>query len=252
MARKTSGIRIALPVAIAAVVLALAPTALAGKPTHGGSGGSCTPAAPSVLVQNTWGWAKWGSFGLPGQRLTYMVQIVDNDVGCAGSNFTLGVSAPSGFSVSIPTSTISLKPGTSSLPLVYVTSPTGVADGDYALNFTAQRAGLSGSSTSYYKLYSSDTVAPTLYWPSLSEGQTISGRSFRFSVSAYDDHAVSKIDLSIDNALVSSTSCAGISYSCSFGVDWSLSGRTGQHTATFRSYDWLGNVGVMTVHFTVG
>src|SRR5438445_9942597 len=119
MARKTRGISIALPVAIAAVVLALAPTALAGKPSHQ----ACTPAAPYVLVQNTWAWAQWGSFGFPGQRLTYMVQVVNNDVGCPASNFTLGVSAPSGFSASIPTSTISLKPGTSSLPLVYVTSP---------------------------------------------------------------------------------------------------------------------------------
>jgi hypothetical protein len=137
--------------------------------------------------------------------------------------------------------------------LAYVTSPS-VADGDYPLTVTAQRAGTSittASSTSYYKVYSSDTVAPSLYWSNPSDGQTITGGSYHFAVSSNDDHAVRKIDLYIDNAFVSTTVCAGISYTCQFAADWSLSGRQGRHTASFRSYDWMGNVAVQTVNFTV-
>jgi hypothetical protein len=62
----------------------------------------------------------------------------------------------------------------------------------------------SGSGTypfrSYYKVYSSDTVAPTLYWPNPWDGQTISGSSFNFTVSSNDDHAVKQIDLYVDGA----------------------------------------------------
>ena len=118
-----------------------------------------------------------GSFGLPGQRLTYAIDVMDNDVGCGSSTFALSLSAPSGFSVSLPTTTISLKSGSSGYLWVYVTSPATAADGDYPLVAKVTRGGTSGSFTSYYKVYSSDTVAPALYWQNPADGQTISGRS---------------------------------------------------------------------------
>lgn len=132
-----------------------------------------------------------------------------------------------------------------------VTSPSAIADGDYPLTVTVQRAGSppEASYTSYYKVYSSDTVAPTLYWPSPGDGTTISGRSYNVAVSSNDDHAVKTIDLFIDDVYKSTTTCAGVSYACQLNYSWSPS--RGQHTATFKSTDWMGNVGILTTTFTV-
>jgi hypothetical protein len=146
--------------ALVALVLAFAlvPTALAGKP----GGSRCMQNAPGVIVDNNFAWGQSGSYGLPGQRLTYAIDVLNNDVGCGSSTFTLIFSAPSGFAVSVPASTISLKSGSSGYLWAYVTSPTSAADGDYPLAAKVTRAGTSGSFASYYKVYSSDTVAPTL------------------------------------------------------------------------------------------
>lgn len=188
------------PAALVALVLAvaLAPTAFGGKP--GGGGSRCTQNAPSVIVDNNYTWGQSGSYGLPGQQLRYAIDVFDNDVGCGSSTFAVTFSAPSGFAVSFPTSTISLKSGSSGYLWASVTSPAAAAEGDYPLVAKVTRAGTSGSFTSYYKVYSSDTVAPTLYWQNPADGQTISGRSYAFTVSSNDDHAVKQIDLYIDGA----------------------------------------------------
>jgi Bacterial Ig domain len=134
-----------------------------------------------------------------------------------------------------------------------VTSPTGIANGDYPLTVTVQRVGSTdtASTTSWYKVYSSDSVKPTLYWPSPGDGTTITGRSYDVAVSATDDHAVKHIDLYLDNATapVSTTTCDGVSYSCNLNYSWSTT--KGPHTATFKAYDWLGNMSTLTTSFTV-
>lgn len=61
-----------------------------------------------------------------------------------------------------------------------------------------------------------------------------------------------RIELSIDGKLTATATCDDISYSCPLFYKWSLKGVRGQHTITFRSYDWVGNVGSLTVTFTVG
>jgi hypothetical protein len=234
------------------VVGLTAGTAFAGK-GHGGTGGTtCTPGTPGVSGQNTWAWASVGSFGLAGQQLTYRFDVTNYDVGCGTSSFVVSVSAPSGFSVSTPTATINLASGGSGSMTTSVTSPAGIADGDYPLDVTVVRAGTSatGSLTTYYKVYSSDSAAPTLYWPSPGNGQTISGRSFWIQVSAVDDHLVRKVELDIDNVAMPTTVCDGIPYSCSLYYSWATS--KGQHTATFKAYDWMGNVSTLSVTFTVG
>jgi uncharacterized membrane protein len=145
---------------------------VAGTATGAAKPSKCTRNAPAVAVDNNWQWGSTGSWGLPGQQLKYMIKVVNNDLGCSPSSFVIGLSAPSGFSVSIPTNTISLKPTTSGYLSAYVTSPSVIADGDYPLTATVTRAGSSdsGSFTSYYKVYTSDTVAPTLYWPNPGDG----------------------------------------------------------------------------------
>ncbi len=247
--------RIALAT-VAAVLLVLAPTAFAGKP---GGGRSCTQNAPSVSVENNWAWGSTGSWGKPGQQLAYQIRVVNNDVYCSSASFVVSLTAPAGFSVSMPTATISLKSTTQGYLWAYVTSPSGAADGNYPLALTAQRAGTTAgtanalaSSTTYYKVYSSDSVAPTLYWPNPYDGQTLSGSSYNFVVSSNDDHAVKKIDLYIDDVYQTTTTCEDISYDCELYYPMSLRGLSGQHTATFKSYDWMDNVSVLRVNFSVG
>jgi hypothetical protein len=249
LARKAPNFRIAL-VAFAGL-LVLAPVAWAGKGGGGGhhTSGSCTRNAPTVLVDNNWAWSQSGSYGLPGQQLTYSIQVINNDVGCSSSSFAFSLSAPSGFSVSVPTSAISLSSGRGGYLSAYVTAPTTAADGDYPLTATATRSGTSTTSTSYYKVYSTDTTSPTVYWPNPGDGNVLSGRSYYFTASSNDDHAVKRMELYIDGAFVGSTSCADIAYDCQIYLNHSLT--SGSHSATFKSYDWLGNVGSLTVNYTV-
>jgi hypothetical protein len=247
--------RIAHAAQFVTVVLALAfvPAAVAGKPANGGHGG-CTRGAPGVSVDNTWAWAAWGSWGQPGQQLTYAVNVRNYDVGCSKSSFVITFSAPSGFSVTIPTNTISLNAYSSGYLYAYVTPPSESADGDYPLTVAVARAGTTsptGSSTTYYKIYSSDTAAPNLFWPSPGNGEALSGRAYNVMVSSVDDHAVKQIDIYIDGVYKTTGLCDGISYTCQAVYNWSLSGAHGTHAATFESYDWMGNAGVLSTTFTV-
>lgn len=241
-------LRLTLITAVASVCAA----GVAGLASAAGS--TCTTNAPSVSVDNNWAWGQRGSWGLPGQQLKYAVAIRNYDVGCSSSSFVVTLSAPSGFTVSAPTNTISLASASSGYLWAYVTSSTGVADGDYPLTVTVERAGASAASasaTTYYKLYSSDTTAPTLFWSNPGDGTTISGNSYMVTVSSSDDHAVKKIDLLIDGAYKASVNCDNTTYICQLSYKWSLSHARGKHTATFRSYDWLGNADALTVGFTV-
>jgi hypothetical protein len=219
---------------------------------------ACTPRNPGVAVNNTYQWAQWGSYGTAGQQLRYAANVINYDAGCTSSTFTLNVTAPSGFSVSIPTNTITLKSTSQGYIYADITSPNPTADGDYPLNFTVTRSGTAaqtGSGTSAYKVYSSDTTAPSLYWNSPGEGQVVSSRkgskSFNVSVESNDDHAVKKIETYIDGGLADTLTCPGIAYACSSYYPWPLRGQAGAHTATFKSYDWFDNVRTLNVNFTV-
>jgi hypothetical protein len=135
-----------------------------------------------------------------------------------------------------------------------VTSPNPIADGDYPLTVTVKRAGAStwdGSNTSYYKVYSSDTSSPTLYWPSPENGAAIKGRSYTLSVGSMDDHLVRKIDVYIDNVYKATTLCDNIANDCQLSYTWSIAKVRGVHTVTFSSGDWMGNVGTLTSTVTV-
>jgi hypothetical protein len=251
-------------IAVGAAVLALAvvPAAIAGKggkggviPTSSSTKSGCTQNAPRITVQNTYGWGQSGSWGLPGQQLGYQIQVADLDAGCGSASFVMSVSAPAGFPVSVPTNTVSLKPGTSAYLWAYVTSPSGAVDGDYPLTVAVARsttgAAPEASSTTYFKVYSSDTTAPTLFWPNPSDGATLSGTSYNVVVYSNDDHAMQKIELYIDGAYRTAFACEDIAYNCALSYKWSLRRVHGQHTATFKSYDWMGNVAAMTVTFSV-
>ena len=182
----------------------------------------------------------------PGEELRRRLLRVELCRYCGHAERVLGLDA---------TNTVSLKSSTSAYLWAYVTSPTTAADGNYPLTFTVTRAGTSGPSssyTSYYKGCSSDSTDPTLFWNNPGQGQTITGRSYTFTVSSSDDHAVKKIDLYMDDPTtpVSSTACDDITYICQLTYNWSV-GAPGPHTAIFRANDWKGNFSEMRVNFTV-
>jgi hypothetical protein len=236
-------------------VLALAATAAGAAPKSGSTGSGCTQGAPRASIDNTWAWASPGSWGMPGQKLMYAINVFNNDVGCGSSSFVVSLSAPDGFSGSIPTNTITLSSASTGYVWAYVTSPAAAADGNYKLTATVARAGTSSSDVatdpSYYKVYSSDTLAPNLFWENPSDGGALSGRTSYVGFASSDDHAVKKLDLSIDGASVGSTLCDDISSDCQLSYKWSIRRVRGQHTATFKSTDWMGNVATETATFTV-
>src|SRR5215208_606707 len=126
-------LRIAHPafIGVFALALTLVPAAVASRPAESGPEAGCTQSAPHASIGNTWGWASPGSWGLPGQQLKYALNVSNNDVGCGSSSFVISMSAPSGFSVSLSQSTITLNSASSAPVWASVTSPSGVADGNY-------------------------------------------------------------------------------------------------------------------------
>ena len=256
MTLKTPGIRarrLGLTALLGLFAIALVPSALAAPPGGGGGKGgkTCTRATPGVAVDNTWSWSQTGSWGTPGQQLGYAVKVVNYDVGCSASSFVVSLSAPDGFTVSLPTSTVSLGASQTASLWAYVTSPGAAADGSYPLTATVVRAGTSspaGSYTSYYKVYSADSTAPTLFWATPAAGSTVTGRSYTMSVSANDDHAVRKLELRLDGASMTTTTCDNVSYTCRLYYSWAVT--PGAHTASYTATDWMGNVAATTVNFT--
>jgi hypothetical protein len=237
---------------VAAALCALLPVgasvASAGS-SHAGSTTTCTPTAPHVSIDNTWAWASPGSWGTPGQQLKYGISVSNGS--CGSASFVVDMTAPNGFAVSIPANTITLSSGSSGYVWAYVTSPVDAADGNYQLTASAASAGASTSATSWYKVYSSDTVAPKIYWSNPADGGAVSGRTTYVGFASSDDHAVKQVDVYLDGALVATKVCDNLSYDCQVSYKWSIRRVGGQHTATFQSTDWMGNVAAQTATFTV-
>jgi hypothetical protein len=139
VARVPSIVALALAIAIA-IAIAIVPAAFAAR-NPDPSRSDCTQNAPRASIDNTWAWGSRGSWGLPGQQLKYAINVFNDDVGCGSSSFVLKMTAPSGLAISMPTTTITLGSSSSGYLWAYVTSPSGVADGDYPLTATVERAG---------------------------------------------------------------------------------------------------------------
>ena len=221
--------------AVSLVAILLVTPSVASAARRASTSSGCAPNAPRASVDNNWRGGS-GSWGMPGQRLRYAIDVFNNHAGCGSSTFVLTTSAPSGFSVSFPANTISLASCSTGYVFADVSSPASIADGDYPLTVTVSRAGTTpaASAASSYKVYSSDT-----------------GRSTYVSVNSADDHAVRRVDLSIDGTHLATTTCDNISYECGVSYKWSIRQVHGAHTATFTSTDWMGNVATESTTFTV-
>ena len=104
---------------------------------------------------------------------------------------------------------------------------------------------------SSYKVYSSATVAPKLYWTNPADGARSAAAPRTSGSHPVTTHAVKQLDLYVDGVSKASRLCDGVSYECQLSYKWSICRVRGLHTATFTSTDWMGNVATQTVTFTV-
>ena len=214
----TRRLRAAHPLFIALfLALALPPAAIAVRDSGSGSPASgCTQNAPRVSVANTFAWASPGSWGFPGQQLAYSVGVSNADSGCSSSSFVVKVSAPTGFAVSTPTSTMTVNSGSTGYLRVYVTSPATAADGDYPLTVTVEHAGAPSPATkSSTRLLREHGYAEGVL-DNVSDGAVLSGRTTYVGFASSDDHAVKKLEVFLDNVLVAAKDCDNVAYSASY------------------------------------
>lgn len=239
----------ALTAALAATTVAATP---AGAAKPGGSSGSCTRSAPEVHIVNTWAWASPGSWGMPGEQLTYAMDVFNRDAGCGTSSFTVSLSAPDGFTVSAPV-TVSVTSGSDAYAWGTVNSPADAVDGTYPVTATVSRSGSTpeASSQSVYKVYSSDTSVPSEYWLNPADGSAVSGRSVYVGFAAKDDHQISQLSIALDGVTVASMSCSNVTNDCQLSYKWTIRRVSGTHTATFTARDYVGNAASTTTTFSV-
>ena len=248
--------RIAHAAQIGALVLALAlvPAALAAKGGDGGGGAtsSCTQVRPAPRSTTPGpghrparGACRASSSSTPSTSST-MTSAAARRPSRSGS--PRRTDSPS----RCRPSTITLNSASTGYVWAYVTSPTTAADGDYPLTVTVERAGSSSpAATSSYKVYSSDTVAPKLYWTNPSDGGALTGRTAYVGFASSDDHAVKQVDLYVDGVSEATNSATASRSSASCPTSGRSAASTGQHTATYTSTDWMGNVASQTATFTV-
>lgn len=119
---------------------------------------SCVRAAPTITP------ATQSLSGAAGSTLSYSVTVTNKDSGaCSASTFNLAATAPTGWSKSFTSATLSLAPGASATTTLKVTSPT-TATGSTTTGISASNgsvAGYTGSASATYSV-SSTTAATSL------------------------------------------------------------------------------------------
>lgn len=233
---------------VTVVALVAGPATAGGKPS---SSSSCTRGNARISIENTWAWGARGSWGTPGETLTFAVNVSNMDIGCGSSTFDIAMSAPDGFAVSMPPSA-TVGSASSTYVWAQVTSPVGAADGDYPLAVSVQRQGIAGQAgQSSYKVYSSDSSGPELNWINPSDGGSLSGRTAYVGFSSKDDHVVRRLRVILDGTVVATKLCDGVTFDCQVSYKWTIRRVRGQHVATFESVDAMGNLSTSTSTFTV-
>jgi len=111
----------------------------------GGTGSTCTQAAPSVKVG-----APATQWGQAGQSLSYQVTLSNNDsAACSSRSFNLQSSKPSGWSSQFASASLSLAPGQSASTSLSVTSASSAAAAYYDLSVNTTQAPTSSATLTY-------------------------------------------------------------------------------------------------------
>jgi uncharacterized protein YfaS (alpha-2-macroglobulin family) len=121
--------------------------------TLGATPPTCTPANPSISITGPSGSVA------PGAQASLTVTVMDNDnSACSSSQFSLGYSVPSGWTASYSSGTLTLSPGGSGSATLYVTAPSGTANGTYTIGVNTYNT----SATSYA---ASASTSESIYTP---------------------------------------------------------------------------------------
>ena len=220
---------------------------------------TCNPGLPEVRFSNSYEWGPTsGSWATHEQAREFPVGIYNYD--CQQATYDISVKVPEGFTAVLDRPQITLAatlPGKTvqadSVGLL-VTSPKGIADGNYTIEVTVQsttKPSMTAAATAFYKLYSSDTSKPYI-------GATNPFGTFKASratgvwAHSYDDHQVKLVEYYIDGKLMGAEDCTQeITYACDLHATWDSTRAIGTHTFLYKSTDMFGNSSTKTEVITV-
>ena len=198
------------------------------------------------------GWGQWGSWGKPGQQVGILrpgdqlrrrLQLVE----LHGQPVRPHWVPPFRFRRDSRACA-----GASGYLWVYATSPGTAADGDYPLTATVvRRRGVSvGTRRQAPPSATTRCTRPTASLRRSSGRIPATGRQSPAAPTTWLSHRATT--MRSRRSISTSTMCTSLRcsattppYTCQLNYSWSLGGATGQHTATFKSYDWMDNVGVL-------
>jgi hypothetical protein len=133
---------------------------------------ACVRAKPTMTLSPSQ--SQWVQ---PGSTVTFTVSVTNNDnAGCTASTFALQAAAPSGWTASFTTSTLTLSPGASVSTTLQVTSPATAADGFYTSSVTATNSAnptSTATTSATVALVSGLNVTVTPDKTSYTRGQTV-------------------------------------------------------------------------------
>ncbi len=227
----------------------------------------CTSGQPNVSMSPI------TQTGTSGTKLSYSVSITNTDTSpCSSDTFSITRSIPSGWSSTLSASSISIAPGSTGKITLDVTSASSATDGSYPVNVSINGAktGHSGQLAGSYVVYNpivvppptgtttpptatttpptatttpsvADTTAPTVTFLAPANGLTVN-RNVNISVKASDNIGVVKIQLYVDNNLVTSSTTSTLTYTWN-----SKKASRGQHVLKAVAYDAAGNTGTTQI-----
>jgi len=114
----------------------------------------CTLSAPSVSL------SPLDPSIYAGQTASYSVTVTDNDSsGCSSDTFNVASSAPSGWSTSLSSSSVTLSPGQSTTVTVGKGAPSGTPVGTYAVNLSASSTSSTATGSANATVMASPSLA---------------------------------------------------------------------------------------------
>lgn len=133
---------------------------------------ACVRANPAITLSPSQSqWVQSGTI------VTYTVSVTNKDNGgCAASNITLQVAAPSGWTAAFAASALTVNPGAMASTTLQVTSPTFATSGFYTIGVTATNGGAPTylvSTLATYAIVSSLNVAVSTDKASYARNQTV-------------------------------------------------------------------------------